>query len=343
VSHANSTRGCLKKRDAQNLAALFAALPVFFSSLLETSATSAEEESKDMSHELYNLRQSRTAWFDKALAEDRFETWYQPIVDTTGQNLAGHECLIRYTSEDANGRVHKASEILEAARTRNDIRTFDSYARVLAVRSASLEKHLSGVTSPFFINFLPGSMHEPEMAMQPVLEMLKITGLKPADFVFEAVEADLVGDSSRLRRIQNYLQHQGFGFALDNVGIGAHPMQAICDLRPDYIKIDKNIVWNVEQPVYAATVRKLVEISEELGVRVIATGVHRKHMMENLWLLGVKVMQGYIFGRALPGVVRTIDAASVQAELAESDLSQLARALSPSFALEEDRPYVKVL
>ncbi|HYA18717.1 MAG TPA: EAL domain-containing protein [Bryobacteraceae bacterium] len=296
-----------------------------------------------MSHELYNLRQSRTAWFDKAFAEDRFETWYQPVVDTSGQSLAGHECLIRYTSDGPHGRVHKAPEILEAARTRNDIRTFDSYARALAVRSASLQKHLSGVSSPFFVNFLPGSMHEPELTMQPVTELLETAGLKPSDFVFEAVEADLVGDSARLRRIQTYMKHQGFGFALDNVGIGANPMQGVCDLRPDYIKIDKNVVWNIEQPVYAATVRKLVEISEELGVQVIATGVHRKHMMENLWLLGVKVMQGFIFGRALPGVVRTIDSAAIEAQLAESDLSQLARALSPAWAAEEERPYVKVL
>lgn len=296
-----------------------------------------------MSHELYNLRQSRTAWFDQALTEDRFETWYQPIVDTAGLRLAGHECLIRYASEGAHGRVHKAAEILEAARTRNDIRTFDSYARVLAVRSASLQKHLSGVSSPFFVNFLPGSMHEPELAMQPVVELLETTGLKPSDFVFEAVEADLVGDSARLRRIQSVMKQQGFGFALDNVGIGVNPTQGVSDLRPDYIKIDKNVVWNIEQPVYAATVRKLVEVSEELGVKVIATGVHRKYMMENLWLLGVKVMQGFIFGRALPSVVRSVDTASMQAHMAESDLSQLARAISPAGVAEEEHPYVKVL
>jgi hypothetical protein len=57
----------------------------------------------------------------------------------------------------------------------------------------------------------------------------------------------------------------------------------------------------------------------------------------------VKVMQGYIFGRPLPSVVRTIDSAAVEAQLAESDLSQLARALSPSSVADEERPYVKVL
>jgi EAL domain-containing protein (putative c-di-GMP-specific phosphodiesterase class I) len=299
---------------------------------LEILSSLADEEYKLMSHELFNIRQSRTAWFDEALAEDRFETWFQPIVDTSGHLLAGHECLMRYQSESVNGRVHKGAEILEAARTRNDIRTFDSYARALAVRSAALQRHLSGVHQPFFVNFLPASMHEPEAAMRSVMEVLPHTGLEPEDFVFEAVEADLVGDSSRLRRIQEYMDYHGFGFALDNVGIGANPMQGVSDLRPDYIKIDENVIWNLEQPVYAATVRKLAELSDDLGVKVIATGVHRRHMMENLWLLGVHVMQGCLFGRSLPGVVRAIEPNITEIKLPDPDLRYLARALSPSRA-----------
>jgi EAL domain-containing protein (putative c-di-GMP-specific phosphodiesterase class I) len=282
---------------------------------------------RTMSHELFNLRQSRTAWFDKALGEDLFENWYQPLVDTSNNELAGHECLIRYRDLGADGSVHKAAEILEAARTRNYIRSFDAYARLLAVQSAALQHHLSGVRKPFFINFLPGSMPEPEVAMRPVLDLLATAQMSPSDFVFEAVEADLVGDSARLRSIQKFMKSQGFGFALDNVGIGANPVHTVSDLRPDYIKIDKNIIWNIDQPVYAATVRKLVEIAEESGVQVIATGVHRRAMMENLWLLGVKVMQGYLFGRATPSVVRTVDVNGIDSRSAESDLSQLAQAL----------------
>jgi EAL domain-containing protein (putative c-di-GMP-specific phosphodiesterase class I) len=282
-----------------------------------------------MSHELYNLRQSRTAWFDKALAENRFETWYQPVVDTSRTELAGHECLIRYSSPEMGGHVFKAVEILEAARTRNDIRSFDSYARFLAVHSASLQYHLSGLRKPFFINFLPGTMQQPDEAMAPVLQLMDTARLKPSDFVFEAVEADLVGDSARLRRIQGFMKDHGFGFALDNVGIGAHPMHTVSDLKPDYIKIDKNLVWNIEQPIYASTVRKLVEISGETGVKVIATGVHRKSMMENLWLLGVKMMQGHLFGRAMPSVVRTVDTEGMENRMAESDLSQLAQSIGP--------------
>src|ERR1019366_3608137 len=211
-------------------------------------------ESQKMSQELFNIREWQTAWFAKALSEDRFETWYQPIVDTSSRSVIGHECLIRLRTAgfgqhtgEIEGRTYTGFEILDAARARNDIRAFDCHARTLAVRSAALQRHLDqrNPTSrgTFFVNFLPAAIDDPEEAMRPVMETLEATGLRPADFVFEVVEADLVGESGRLRRIQNYIRERGFGFALDNVGIGPNPLQSLSDLRPDYIKIDQRVSW----------------------------------------------------------------------------------------------------
>jgi EAL domain-containing protein (putative c-di-GMP-specific phosphodiesterase class I) len=294
-----------------------------------------------MSHELFNIREWQTQWFAKALREGRFETWFQPIVDTGSQNVAGHECLIRYRTEGKDARTWKGAEILDAARARNDIRVFDAHARALAVRSAAVQRKSSrenaGDNHPFFVNFLPASIPDsengPEIAMRPVMDALACTGMCPADFVFEVVEADLVGDSMHLRRIQSYLKHMGFGFALDNVGIGAEPLQWVSDLRPDYIKIDQRVTRNIEQPIYAATVRKLTQLSDELGVKTIAVGVHRKRMLENLWLLGVEIMQGFLFGRPAPGVVRTMSSSENQYAMQDADLANLAQALAmPSLA-----------
>ena len=78
----------------------------------------------------------------------------------------------------------------------------------------------------------------------------------------------------------------------------------VCDLHPDYIKLDKSLIEKVEQPMYAATIRKLVELAGQFGVGVIAEGVEKPETMENLWLLGVTRMQGYFFGRPLPRITR---------------------------------------
>jgi EAL domain-containing protein (putative c-di-GMP-specific phosphodiesterase class I) len=98
----------------------------------------------------------------------------------------------------------------------------------------------------------------------------------------------------------------------------------VCELRPEFIKLDKSLVQNVEKPMYGATVRKLVELADQFSVRVIAEGVENIHTMENLWLLGVQNMQGYLFGRPERNIAS-----------GESGLLRLARALSPQEMLED--------
>jgi EAL domain-containing protein (putative c-di-GMP-specific phosphodiesterase class I) len=249
-----------------------------------------------------------TEWFELALEEDRFMTWFQPIVDTSTNTTLAHECLIRLQM----GRIFSGAEIVDAACVRHEVHRFDSYARSLALRSAARQS----VDAVYFVNFMPSSIYNPELCLKTTMQTLDESGMKPANVVFEVVESELVRDPAHLRRICDYYRNRGFGFALDDVGTGSNSLQMVCELRPDFIKLDKSLVQNVEQPMYAATIRKLVELSDQFGVTVIAEGVERMEIQENLWLLGVQCMQGYLFGHPAP-----------QLTLPENDLFNLAAAL----------------
>ena len=107
-----------------------------------------------------------------------------------------------------------------------------------------------------------------------------------------------------MQRICDYYRSEGLRFALDDVGMGSSSLRMICDLRPDFIKLDKCLISHIEQPLYAASIRKLVELAEQFGIGVIGEGVEIIHTMENLWLLGVKSMQGYFFGRPAQHISR---------------------------------------
>ena len=253
----------------------------------------------------------QTDWFAAALAEDRFTTWFQPIVDTRRQRVLGHECLIRLQS----GRIYGGGEIVEAARIRNEVHAFDSHARRLAIRSAARQS----ANGLYFVNFMPSSIYNPEHCLKTTMETLAACGMTPANVVFEVVESDLVRDPAHLRRICDFYRREGFGFALDDVGTGANSLQMVCDLRPNYVKLDKSLIDQVEQPMYAATIRKVAELADQFGIRVIAEGVESRRTLENLWLLGIECMQGYFFGRPVP-----------QLASGENDLLKMARALRPA-------------
>jgi EAL domain-containing protein (putative c-di-GMP-specific phosphodiesterase class I) len=240
---------------------------------------------------------SATTWFGKALLEDRFETWFQPIVDTKADGeprLLGFDCSPRLF----DGRLYGDAEILEAARIRNDL-TFDAHARRAAILSVA-SHHTTG---PWFISFAPSSIRTPKFSMKTTLNAVEESGMRPQDIVFEALESDLAVDPDRSIDIREFMRRRGFGFAVDDAGVSADSLRTVSALQPDYIKLDKTLVRSIERPVHGATIQKLVELGDLTGALLIAKGVDRTRTMENLWLLGVRYMQGYLFGSPCSQVI----------------------------------------
>jgi EAL domain-containing protein (putative c-di-GMP-specific phosphodiesterase class I) len=297
-----------------------------------------------MPYETCTERDLKAEWFQNALADNRFETWFQPVVDTSGHRILGHECLIRLCDRAGNHEIREGEQIIAAARTGNRLPAFDSRAMALAIRSAAGQSRHPEIGAGknrgvFFINMLHRSMVDPEDSMRLAMEALaaarQTCSVQPRDFVFEAVDSDLAGDSARLRAVHEYIRKQGCGFGLDNAGLGlerrrgemgSNCFEMIRDLRPDYVKIDQRLIWNIEQPVCASTIRKLVECSDRYGAQVIAMGVERQRMVENLWLLGVKIMQGYLLGRPSRQIVHSGAPGECRMGM---DLANLALTLEP--------------
>jgi EAL domain-containing protein (putative c-di-GMP-specific phosphodiesterase class I) len=253
-----------------------------------------------------------TAWFERARATNAFSIWFQPIVDTTARRTIGHECLLRLTK----GHRREGAEILAAASARRDLRDFDAYTRRLAIAAAAAQGRANQM---WFLNFLPSTMYRPEYCMRETMQWLRESGLPAGSLVMEAVESNRCPDIEHLRKIGDYFREQGLGFALDDVGANSEALRMVCELRPDYIKLEKRLTHRICQPRDAAAVRKLAEVAGRLGIRVVAKGVERVSSMEQLWAAGIDCMQGYLFGSPAP---QTLEKAS--------DLAHLARAIEPS-------------
>jgi EAL domain-containing protein (putative c-di-GMP-specific phosphodiesterase class I) len=202
---------------------------------------------------------------------------FQPIVDTFEHRILAHECLIK--SHD--GVPFGAARI-----------------RSLAIHSAARQTP-GGL---YFVDLEPSSIDDPALDMSSTIEVILDSGMKPGNFVFEMAESDLARNPAHSHSIREYLGRHGFGFALGRAGVGAGAcsFQAASDFAPDYINLDRRLIRNFDQPVCAPAIGKLVQIAEKSGSRVVAQGVDRGRMLENMWLLGVRFMQGHLFGDPSP-------------------------------------------
>jgi EAL domain-containing protein (putative c-di-GMP-specific phosphodiesterase class I) len=209
---------------------------------------------------------------------------FQPIVDTFEHLILAHECITSGYRKEPGA----ASDAIEAARVRS--RAIHAAARESPVRGAR-----QGL---YFVNLVPSSIDDPALDMSSTMEAILDSGMHAGKIVFEVAESDLARNPAHSHRIREYLGQRGFGFALSNAGVGAgaYSFQAVAEFAPDYINLDRRLAGNFDQPSCAPAISKLVRMAEKSGACVIAKGVDRVRMVENLWLLGVRFMQGHLFG-----------------------------------------------
>jgi EAL domain-containing protein (putative c-di-GMP-specific phosphodiesterase class I) len=274
--------------------------------VLQSYLSQPEAEDLRVTFDLENLmaatsltqvsQRAETSWFEHALVNDRFVHWFQPIVNAREQTVFGHECLIRLAKVAEPGHFYNGEDIINAAISRGDLHVFDSYSRRGAILNAA-RQHVDGRV---FVNFTPSSIYDPAFCMASTLQAMQDTHLRPEDIVFEVIECERVRDPLHLRKIVEYYREKGFAIALDDVGTGSNSLQMMSELQPDFIKLDKSLVWKCDSPVGLKTIQKLSELGAELGMTVIAEGIETEKMRDILLKCGISFMQGYFFGRPQP-------------------------------------------
>lgn len=221
---------------------------------------------------------------------------FQPIVDLRDGTTFAHEALVR----GPNGEP--ASFVFAAVNEQTQYR-FDQTCRTKAIEVASR----LGLQSMLSINFMPNAVYKPESCIQSTLQASKKYGFAVDKIIFEVTEADKVRDRGHLRDIIEYYKRTGMLTAIDDFGAGYSGLNLLADFVPDLVKLDMDLIRNVEQSrSRLAIVKHMIGLCGDLGVEVIAEGVETFAERDALAELGVSLFQGYLFARpgfeALPAV-----------------------------------------
>ena len=88
----------------------------------------------------------------------------------------------------------------------------------------------------------------------------------------------------------------GFTTSLDDFGNGYANLDLLTDLRPDTLKIDRDLVMGCDSDKRRqAILRSLVALAKTLGTQLIAEGVETREESRCLLALGIPMQQGYYF------------------------------------------------
>lgn len=246
--------------------------------------------------EFINLSQS--GWLLKMLAADSFTNHFQPIVyaeDTS--RIFGQEALLRGVNE--NGSLIAPGPMLSVAREANLLFQLDRAARLTAIREAVRLRLINRI----FINFTPTAIYDPAFCLRSTVHAINQAGIPHENVVFEVTESEYTQDISHLKNILRFYREAGFLIALDDLGAGFSSLNLIHQLRPDFIKLDMDLVRNVHQDPYKAVItEKLLEIAQSLNIRTIAEGIECQEELTWVRAHGATFVQGYLIAKpaALP-------------------------------------------
>lgn len=221
---------------------------------------------------------------------------FQPIVDLQTKTIFAHEALVRGMAGE------EAATIMAQVDEHNRYR-FDQQCRIKAIElGAKL-----GVDGYLSINFLPNAVYRAEQCLRAALAAAEATGFPAERILFEFTEAEQVRDTHHLRNIVAVYKEHGFLTALDDFGAGYAGLTLLAEIQTDLIKLDMALIRHIQRDrVRQAIVRKVVELAEELGIRVVAEGIEHGEELTALCDLGLTLFQGFHFARpafqALPEV-----------------------------------------
>jgi len=253
-------------------------------------------------HELHMA--SQTGWLLEQFEEGRITSHFQRIVhvgDTS--RVFAHEALLR--GKGRNGELLEPLLILRRAREAGLLQQIDLAACRCAIREAA---HLPPSVT-VFVNFSPAMMDDAESCLQTTVAAIDAAGLAPERFVFEVIEADRILDAERLKGVLDRYRRDGFRVALDDLGAGWSTLNLVHRLRPDFIKLDRELIREVhEDRVKDLIASKLLEIGRGLGIQTIVEGVEKPQELQWARARGADFVQGFLIAR--PGPTSRAAAAS---------------------------------
>ena len=72
----------------------------------------------------------------------------------------------------------------------------------------------------------------------------------------------------------------------------------IDQLRPEYVKLDRSLISDIETvPDRQRSLADVLAQCRSLGIEVVAEGIERPEERDWLASAGIRLMQGYLFGR----------------------------------------------
>ena len=230
----------------------------------------------------------------EALAQNRFELHYQPLVDLSDNRITGMEALVRWRHPE-RGLVSPAVFIPLAEET-GLIVSIGEWVLGQACRDAAAWPDGISVA----VNVSPLQLRHRSF-VQSVLGALASSGVKASRLELEITESVLLDDTEMNLETLHTLRKLGVRISMDDFGTGYSSISYLRRFPFDKIKIDRSFVRDcAAQSEAGAIIRAIVSLGASLGITTLVEGVETEPQLATIRAEGAQEVQGYLFSPPRP-------------------------------------------
>ena len=215
---------------------------------------------------------------------------FQPIVNIHTGAVYGYEALVRNVEKAGFDSIFA---FFDSAYKNKVLRPLDIWLRQLAQKKFS---QMEGAKSAKLFYNLDNRLFEgDDCRTNHALDDHEDDDFPAANLCFEISERHELANVKEKACIFSEYRNKGYKIAVDDCGVGFSGLQLLYYLKPDFIKIDRFFIKDIERdPDKRLLVSSIVKISHIMGSIVIAEGVESMGEYYSCKNIGCDLLQGYL-------------------------------------------------
>ena len=234
----------------------------------------------------------------RALKNEEFAVYYQPVVDLGSGLITGMEALVRWQHPE-QGLILPGRFIPAAEETGLIVPLGEWVMRTACAQNKAWQD--AGYDAVYMAVNLSSCQFLQRNLVYSLKEILQETGLPPEYLQLEITESVAMYNEGRVMNSLKALDSMGVRLAIDDFGTGYSSLSRLKDYPFSTLKIDKEFVHNLAiDPRDLAITEYIIKIARTLKLTVVAEGVESEEQLAFLRECGCDAIQGYLFSRPLP-------------------------------------------
>jgi len=241
-------------------------------------------------------RLSRRSDLERAIDGDEFVLHFQPIVTIETGEVVGCEALVRW-DHPSRGLLPPV-DFVELTEETGMIVELGRWVLDQACAQTRLWADAGHPGLRMSVNVSARQMQETGFVDEVRAALVRHRVL-PGQLVLELTESIFALDAPVISEQLRALRDLGIKIAMDDFGTGYSSLSYLQKFQMDILKVDKSFVdgLGVGDLDGSALVNAIISLAHSLRLEVVAEGIERAGQRDELWSMGCRLAQGYLYSK----------------------------------------------